>query len=153
MEIVALLQAAKRDVSPHISLPTYVIGLGSGGTIVYQIAISGTQPGFQAHTRVYGPHPSTLPSARSEHRGHTSADLWRTPGRGSLPAQSAAWPLGARQYPGTPSCRVPIRRLAFHGVQRLQPHTVPMGSWPYGPAGCHRQGPGARSVAPAAERP
>ena len=48
MEIVALLQAAKRDVSPHISLPTYVIGLGSGGTIVYQIAISGTQPGFQA---------------------------------------------------------------------------------------------------------
>ena len=48
MEILALLQAAKRDVSPHISLPTYLIGLGSGGTIAYQIAVSETPASFRA---------------------------------------------------------------------------------------------------------
>ena len=48
MEILALLQAAKSDVSPHISLPTYLIGLGSGGTIAYQIAVSETPASFRA---------------------------------------------------------------------------------------------------------
>ena len=46
MEILALLQAAKSDVSPHISLPTYLIGLGSGGTIAYQIAVAETRRAF-----------------------------------------------------------------------------------------------------------
>ena len=41
-------QAAKSDVSPHISLPTYLIGLGSGGTIAYQIAVSETPASFRA---------------------------------------------------------------------------------------------------------
>ena len=67
MEILALLQAAKRDVSPHISLPTYLIGLGSGGTIAYQIAVSETPASFRACVCM-GPVrlPSLLPAPTNE---------------------------------------------------------------------------------------
>ena len=45
---LSALAGCQSDVSPHISLPTYLIGLGSGGTIAYQIAVSETPASFRA---------------------------------------------------------------------------------------------------------
>ena len=66
MEILPLLLAVQRDASPRISLPTYLMGLGSGGTITYQIAISEAHATFRACVCM-GPIrlPSLLPAPTS----------------------------------------------------------------------------------------
>ena len=45
---LSALAGCQSDVSPHISLPTYLIGLDSGGTIAYQIAVPETPASFGA---------------------------------------------------------------------------------------------------------
>ena len=66
VEILPLLLAVQRDASPRISLHIYFMGLGSGGTITYQIAISEAHATFRACVCM-GPIrlPSLLPAPTS----------------------------------------------------------------------------------------
>ena len=65
LQIVDLLQAVRREVSPHLSTPTYAIGIGAGGTVIYQIACATPQPAFQAYVSmgpIRLPYPLAAPT-------------------------------------------------------------------------------------------
>ena len=65
LQVAGLLQEIRREVSPHLSIPVYVIGLGAGGTLIYQLACAGPQPGYQAYVSmgpIHLPYPLTTPT-------------------------------------------------------------------------------------------
>ena len=122
----------------------YLMGLGSGGTITCQIAIS------EAHTfrACVCMGSIRLPSLASPHeRGDTSFSLWRTKGRRDLPASPSDVLLGKGQSSRASCHRSPYRRLALYCLQGLRTHAVPLGPRPHHPPGGYRQGPGACGVA------
>ena len=143
--------AVQRDASPRISLPTYLIGFGSGGTITYQIAISEAHATFRACVCM-GPIrlPSLLPAPTSE---ETRILVWRTKGRRDLSAAPSDVLLGTGQSSRASCHRSPYRRLTLYCLQGLRTHAVLLGPRPHNPPGGYRQGPGACGVACIAERP
>ena len=55
LQVAGLLQEIRREVSPHLSIPVYVIGLGAGGSLIYQLACAGMGP-------IHLPYPLTTPT-------------------------------------------------------------------------------------------
>ena len=140
MEILPLLLAVQRDASPRISLPTYLMGLGSGGTITYQIAISEAHATFRACVCM-GPIrlPSLLPAP--------------TGGETRILVYGGRKDVETFQH----HLRMCYSVRGNHRVPTLPPsrartHAVPLGPRPHNPPGGYRQGPGACGVACIAER-